>query len=89
MRRHNGENFYLFIKRLTLEYIKSDDVVTLAFDYIPNSKLPAIPYMVCGSVNLEASTAKHWLSIRGHDQSNDGYENRQMIERVLKKLHIT
>jgi hypothetical protein len=47
--RCSGEKFYLFIKQLTLECIKSDDVVTLAFDYIPNSELPAIPYMASGS----------------------------------------
>jgi len=38
-------------------------------------------------VLLFVDTVKLQLSIRGQDQSSNGYENRWIIKQVLKQLH--
>jgi len=41
-------------------------------------ELPAIPYVVSDSGKPKGKYSKHQLVIRGWDQINDGYENRQI-----------
>ena len=39
---------------------------------------------LCLQISTKFNTVKLRLSVRSQDQSNDGYKNRQIIEKVLK-----